>query len=384
MSSSNTVRLLHLADVHLGVKCAFLEHQAKQDERAKDFERAFRRAIELARAPENGINLVIIAGDLFDSHKPDRRLVELVKSEFALIGQAGIRVVLIPGTHDTASYRNSIYKTEKFGDAIVITDNRQSPMRLEVAQQPVSLYSVVRTPDCREVPLDRLSRVSGDGIHIGVLHAAVPDKSSMDFSDTEFTITLPTLARTRLDYVALGHFHNFKQYYPDGVTVVYPGTLEGRSFRETGERYLVTATFAQGKVLVEKTPINARTVRDETIDLARTPCAHRDELLARIEKMAGDNVIMRLAIAGTADFTFDAATIESALADKFFYLKLVDDTRVYDARWAEQYQNERTVRGVFVRRLIDRIEKARTPEEKKVLDMALKFGLLELSGPDAD
>jgi hypothetical protein len=100
--------------------------------------------------------------------------------------------------------------------------------------------------------------------------------------------------------------------------------------------------------------------------------------------MAGDNVIMRLAIAGTADFTFDAATIESALADKFFYLKLVDDTRVYDARWAEQYQNERTVRGVFVRRLIDRIEKARTPEEKKVLDMALKFGLLELSGPDAD
>ena len=42
------------------------------------------------------------------------------------------------------------------------------------------------------------------------------------------------------------------------------------------------------------------------------------------------------------------------------------------------------MRGIFVRKMIDRIEKADTNEEKNRLDMALKFGLMELAETHAD
>jgi exonuclease SbcD len=382
MTSSDTFRLLHLADLHLGAGCAFLKEKA--DERARDFERAFERAIQFAREPENGIKLVIIAGDLFDSHRPEARLVQLVKRGFATLSAAGVQVVVVPGTHDTVSYRNSVYRTEDFGDVLVALDTSEEPFALEVDGQPLFIYTAVRGPTCTTVPIDKLTRTADDGIHIGVLHAAIQPESGIEFSDSELIVTLPELARTRLDYVALGHYHDFNQYSTNGVTAVYPGTLEGRSFDETGERYLVTTTFTPHGPVVEKIPFNARTMRQETIDLDTTTCSDQTELCDRIGQMADSDTILRLTITGNAEFSLDTAAAHAMLSDRFFYLELIDETRVYSARWVEQFKSEPTVRGVFVRKMLERIGRAGSEQERKKLDMALKFGLMELAGNDAD
>jgi len=382
MTSLHAFRLLHLADLHLGAACAFLKEKA--GERAKDFERAFQRAMEFARQPENDIKLIIIAGDLFDSHRPGARLVELVKRSFATLSSAGVQVVLVPGTHDTASYRNSVYRTEDFGDVLVIPDTTEEPVALEADGQPIFIYAVVRGPTCRTVPIDKLTRTAHEGIHIGVLHAAIQPESGIEFSDSELTVTLPALARTHLDYVALGHYHDFNQYRTNDVTVIYPGTLEGRSFSETGERYLVTTTFTPHGPVVEKTPFNARTMRRETIDLDTTPCTDQTELCDKIGQMAGNDTILRLTITGSAEFSLDTAAMHEMLSDRFFYLELIDETRTYSARWVEQFKSEPTVRGVFVRKMSERIARAESEREKRKLDMALKFGLMELARNDAD
>jgi DNA repair exonuclease SbcCD nuclease subunit len=382
MSSSHVLRLLHLADLHLGAKCSLLKDRA--GERSKDFERAFERAMEFARDPENDIDVVVIAGDLFDSHKPEPRLVRLVKSEFAALREAGTQIVLVPGTHDTSSYLDCVYREEDFGDILLPVDNDECPLRLDAKDRAVYIYPVVRGPDCSEVPIEQMTRTPADGVHIGVLHAAVQAESGVDFSDTELVATIPALASTRLDYIALGHYHNFKQYRADGVTVVYPGTLEGRSFRETGERYLVTVTFDSGGPVVEKRPFNERAVYDETIDLDKTSCRNHEELCAKVEQIADNNAIMRLTISGDAEFSIDTAAVEQTLADRFFYLEVVDDTRLYNAQWVEHFKQEPTVRGIFVRKMIEKIEKARTDDEKRMLDAALKFGLMELAEAHED
>jgi len=382
MTSSNTFRLLHLADLHLGAACAFLKDKA--GERAKDFERAFERAMAFAREPENDIKLVVIAGDLFDSHRPEARLVQLVKRGFATLSAAGVHVVVVPGTHDTASYTNSVYRTEDFGDALITLDTSEEPFALEVDGQPIFIYTVVRGPTCRTVPIDKLTRTAQDGIHIGVLHAAIQPESGIEFADSELVVTLPALAGTQLDYIALGHYHDFNQYSANGVTAVYPGTLEGRSFDETGERYLVTTTFTSHGPVVEKTPFNARTVRQETIDLDTTPCSDQAELCDRIGQMADDDTILRLTITGNAEFSLDTAVARAMLSDRFFYLELIDETRLYNARWVEQFKSEPTVRGVFVRKMSEKIGRAGSERERKKFDVALKYGLMELAGNDAD
>jgi exonuclease SbcD len=382
MTSSNTFRLLHLADLHLGAPCAFLKEKA--NERARDFERAFERAMEFAREPENGIKLVIIAGDLFDSHRPEPRLVQLVKRAFATLTAAGVQVVVVPGTHDTASYTNSVYRTEDFGDIVVPLDTSEEPFALKIDDQPIYIYTAVRGPTCTTVPIDKLTRTANDGIHIGVVHAAIQPESGIEFSDSELIVTLSALARTHLDYVALGHYHDFHQYCANGVTVVYPGTLEGRSFDETGERYLVTTTFTSHGPVVEKNPFNARTMRQETMDLDTTPCSDQKELCDTIEQMADDDTILRLTITGNAEFSLDIAATHAMLSDRFFYLELIDETRVYSARWVEQFKAEPTVRGVFARKMLEKIGRTESERERKKLDMALKYGLMELAGNDAD
>ena len=382
MNSPHTFRLLHLADLHLGATCAFLKEKAI--ERTRDFERAFERAAAFARDPNNGIKLVIIAGDLFDSHRPEARLVQLVKREFAALRTAGVQVVVVPGTHDTSFYTNSVYRTEDFGDILLSLDTCEKPLPLEVAGQPIFIYTAVRGPTCGAVPLDKLTRIANDGLHIGVLHAAVQPESAMEFSDSELTVTLPALATTHLDYIALGHYHNFHEYHADDVTAVYPGTLEGKSFTEVGERYLITVTFTAHKPAVEKRPFNARTMRQETIDLDATACSDQTELCQTIGRLADKDTILRLTVTGNAEFSLDIPAAHAALSDSFFFLELIDETRLYSARRVEQFTSEPTVRGIFVRKMLEKIARAGSEQEKDKLDMALKYGLMELAGTDAD
>ena len=100
--------------------------------------------------------------------------------------------------------------------------------------------------------------------------------------------------------------------------------------------------------------------------------------------MSDENAIMKITVTGDAEFSLHTASVEQTMYDRFFHLEVVDDTRLYSAQWVEQFKHEPTVRGIFVRKMIDRIEKARTDEEKKRLDMALKFGLMELAQAHED
>jgi len=382
MGSSDALRVLHLADLHLGASCAFMKRRAADWRR--DLERAFERAMEFARDDENGINLVVIAGDLFDSHKPDPGLVELVREEFATLRDAGVHIVILPGTHDSVSPTNSVYRTEYLGDVLVLMEDGDYPVALEVGKHTVQIYGAIQTDDPQRVPLDRLSRVPAGGVHIGLLHGAVQAPPASSVSENGVVATLPALAETGLDYVAMGHHHNFKQYDAGGVLVVYPGTLVGRSFREVGERYLVTVTFTPEGPTVDKMRFNTRTIRDEIIDFDKTPCHDPEELRARIESIADKDTVLRLTVCGDAEFYVDTAALERRFSDMFFHFEVVDETCVFNTRWVEQFRRERTVRGLFIRRLADRIENAGTDEERKLLDMALKFGLRELTGKDAN
>ncbi|GIW19773.1 MAG: hypothetical protein KatS3mg065_0069 [Chloroflexota bacterium] len=99
------LRALHTADVHLGARHADLGPQASA-QRERQFA-AFRAAIDLAIAER--VDLVLIAGDLFDSNTQPRRSVERVAAELARLAAAKIRTVIVPGTHDVYD-RASIYR----------------------------------------------------------------------------------------------------------------------------------------------------------------------------------------------------------------------------------------------------------------------------------
>lgn len=92
------------------------------------------------------------------------------------------------------------------------------------------------------------------------------------------------------------------------------------------------------------------------------------------EAHAGDRNLLRLILRGEIRPEVDIRpeTIAEALAGRFFSVKVLDQTQV--AFDLERLALEKTVRGEFVRTMLQRIESAPV-EEKPRLENALRFGL---------
>src|SRR5262245_66538536 len=93
--SQGMLRLLHTADVHLGARHADLGDRAAT-QRERQFA-AFVATIDLALAEK--VDLVLIAGDLFDSNTQPRRSVERAAAQLKRLVDARLRIVIAPGTH---------------------------------------------------------------------------------------------------------------------------------------------------------------------------------------------------------------------------------------------------------------------------------------------
>src|SRR6476661_3732370 len=104
-SPTAMLKIIHTADVHLGARHDDLGEQAAI-QRERQFA-AFRATVDLAIAEK--IDVLLIAGDLFDSNVQPRRSVERVTAELKRLADARIRTVIIPGTHDVFD-RASIYR----------------------------------------------------------------------------------------------------------------------------------------------------------------------------------------------------------------------------------------------------------------------------------
>ena len=97
-----SIRLLHLADLHLGASFPSLGERG--EERARDFLSAFLRAVEYAAGEARPVEFVVIAGDLFDTHDPEEGLVAQVEAAFERLS-AVIGVALSMGPADAVVSR---------------------------------------------------------------------------------------------------------------------------------------------------------------------------------------------------------------------------------------------------------------------------------------
>src|SRR4051812_36802796 len=203
------LRLLHTADVHLGARHADLG-EAAVAQRERQFA-AFVRTIDLAIAED--VDVVLIAGDLFDSNVQPRRSVERVAAELRRLVRARIRTVITPGTHDVYD-RASVYRAY---DLPALAAPREEGMVTVLTPAQPSTYvaacdvAVVGRPfPTKRAPSGPLRDPGiADGLpgrwKVGLFHAALAIPGRTDGDDV--VITADEIAASGLDYVALGHWH---------------------------------------------------------------------------------------------------------------------------------------------------------------------------------
>jgi len=285
------MRLLHTSDWHLGRSfhgASLLDEQAE----------ALDRIVELAR--DGAVDLVVIAGDLYDRAIPPAEAVSLFTHTLARLRSAGIAVVAIAGNHDS-HVRVSVYDQLLTDLGVTIrgaVTRAAEPVLVQPGGggAPVAVYPLPYLEPMVDGPR-LLTRLVEEGAEPEAAGASEPPPSRFSHeattrlalarirrdlssrpgtrsvlvahtfvagglgSDSERELSVGQVDRVSVetfagfDYVALGHLHGSQQL--DGPRLAYSGTPLPYSFSE--ERHLKSVRIvdlaADGSPSVEVVPL---------------------------------------------------------------------------------------------------------------------------------
>ena len=380
------LRILHTADVHLGARHADLGDRAAA-QRERQFA-AFRATVDLALAEK--VDLVLIAGDLFDSNVQPRRSVERVAAELARLAEARIRTVMIPGTHDVYD-RASIYRAYDLpalagvagpDHVTVLTPDRESVQLTAldaVVHGPV--FATKRAPHSPLAGFD--ASADPQTWRIGLIHGsvAIPGRTDRD----EVVITTEEIAASGLDYLALGHWHSFQQGRAGAVVYAYAGAPEPVAVDQdrAGRVALVTLDEARGvkTVVVEERQVGR--TRFEKLDIEASTLEGQPALEAQLAARADPDLVLDVRLIGVRPDELDvhAPEVESRLADRFLALRLRDVSA--PALTAGSLPSPDTIAGAFIRDVEGRVAELEAAGDETAaaeLRDVLRLGRLLLAG----
>jgi DNA repair exonuclease SbcCD nuclease subunit len=364
------VKILHTSDLHIDWPFdKFIG--ASREQRRRDLFAAFEELCSLAIAVQ--ADVLLVAGDLFHSDQVDRSTAALVISGLSKLGEHGVKVVILPGNHDP-------------GIAGVLRKNAGLPANVFVFAgddwqlfneiEGVAIYGHPFTESkkgVRVLPELEINNQLTD-FTVGILHGTV---SGLPQAENDyFPITPKDIAECGLDYLALGHFHNYQDCSSGQTISYYPGSPERLSFNNTVDRKAVLVTLDDSGVNAQPLSLMARPYQVVDVDFNK---GELPEIFNYIQRYADNNAVARFNLTGLIEEedVLTIAKLEQHFKNSFFHLEVSDNTVIMPTGDLA----DRTVKGVFIGKILARLHNQKTnPEEKKVLIEALKIGLTVLEG----
>ncbi len=341
------IKILHTADWHLDSAFAALTGaQAAQRRREQ------RAALEQLTALAAGCDLVLLAGDLFDSARVYRDTLDAVRRFFTA---TKAEIFLAPGNHDFLA-PGSPYLSENWGENVHIFTS-PTVQRVHLERLNCDVYGAGFTAADMPPLLTDFRVADRSATNIMVLHGDVQPGSPYN------PICLAELADTGLDYLALGHIHAAQVGRVGQTVYAYPGCLMGRGFDECGEKGVLLAELAGHDVHTEQLPVAGRRYEILSVPAGDEPL---DSIRAALPaEHAGD--CYRIELTGESD-RVDPAALEEALRGEFFSLTIRDRTVPRRALWAQA--GEDSLRGRCLRELKQRYDAGDEREQETVAQAA--------------
>jgi DNA repair exonuclease SbcCD nuclease subunit len=383
------LRIIHTADVHLGARHDDLGEQAVA-QRERQFA-AFKATIDLALAEK--VDLVLIAGDLFDSNVQPRRSVERVAAELKRLADARIRSVVIPGTHDVYD-RASIYRAYDLAELAGVGPDDEMITVLDPDHPWIHLGAIDavvhgRVFATKRAPHSPLQDLPAEGAptnvtwQVGLVHGsiAIPGRTDRD----EVVITSEEIAASGLDYLALGHWHSTQTGKTGTVTYAYSGAPEAVALDQdrAGKVLLVELDDQAGNRTITVDERQVGRTRFEKAEIDAATVAAQPALIDLLAARADPDLVLDVRLIGVRrdDLDLDLDEIEKALASSFLKVRVRDAS--VPALTEGPLPSEETIVGAFIRDLEARIielDAAGAVSEAAEQRDALRLGRLLLAG----
>ncbi|MGL4368195.1 MAG: metallophosphoesterase family protein, partial [Spirochaetota bacterium] len=220
------IRILLTSDLHLGSK--------DEDTPVLHRERilTFKKILSLAKDHD----LILIAGDLFDSPSPDQSVIDEVSQLVAAASKKGTRILLTPGDKESIPGENSSPLSRLCIDRVFSDDPEAAPYLFEKNGEKLFVYGL---PAHSEKDITSIAKAAEEGFHIGLFHTQFDMTDGIEENPLA-KIKKKDIKSLALDFYALGHNHSFTLYkYIDKIIGAYPGSPEPVYCNETGDRYVI-------------------------------------------------------------------------------------------------------------------------------------------------
>lgn len=332
----NSIKLLHTGDLHLGSPMQNMGERAR--DRKGELLDTLTSIVSLAKTEE--VDAVLIAGDLFDTNKPDAETADRVYAELERLGDTKVFVVL--GNHDYCLQFNFPSNVYVFNSYIE-----------KVAFKNADIYGVsFEENHCPQCIVDGLVADSDENINILLVHGDVGADGVYNPISADF------VRNSKMDYIALGHQHTFVEEQIGGTTVAYCGVPEARAFDECGEKGVIIVNAGKGYADCRFVPLAKRQYLAVSVDI--TGAEDNIEIAERVTKqLSAKENAYDVILKGEKSTFVDCEFIKDYIEKDWYYAEVTDISQ-------EAKDEGYTLKNLFM--------------EKCKNENALKYGLSALRG----
>jgi DNA repair protein SbcD/Mre11 len=328
MTTSDPIRLLHFADIHIGMEnFGQIDSATGVNQRVLDFVQRMKQIVDYAI--DNSTDVVIFAGDAFKTRDPNPTYQREFARQVMRLTRENIPTVLLVGNHDMPIMDKrassvDIFRTLDVPNVIVGHKEELHRIQtkhgiLQVATAPWPVRSrLLQFDEHRSMTIDQLDQALENIVEQELDHLAAAidpelpavltahftvagskygsERSVMIGRDT--VIKLGAVNKPAWDYVALGHIHKHQDVnagsYPP---VVYSGNLERIDFGEEHEaKGFCWVDVRRGATTWQFIPVEARKFVTIEADATKDGDTPTEAALRAIERTPHEDAVVRVRV----------------------------------------------------------------------------------------
>ena len=357
------MKFVHIADMHFDMPFTVLSNNdlSLGNERRMEQRLVFKEIINYIK--ENSIELLFIAGDLYEHEYVNKATIEYINNLFKEIQST--QIFITPGNHDPI-LQNSYYNTFEWNENVHIFTNEIGFYEYE----NIDIYGYgFNDFYLRENILEKVNIKNKEKINILITHGSLEGGTE---EDREYNpLSKKELEMLNFDYIALGHIHKSNYSKQTNQKAIYPGSLISLGFDELGKHGMIVGDIENNKLDLEFISLDKKEFKELELDISEID--FEEELIEKINNLKlEENCYYKIILVGEKNIQINLNNIKKYLINKNI-IKLKNNTKIkYNL---EKISNENNLKGIFVKELLN----IKNTENEELINNAIEIGLESLS-----
>lgn len=363
----NKVKIAHCSDLHLNSKNCYKSSKFSYIDTINVF------LDILNECKKENVDFLLISGDLFDDVKADKFEVDTIKEK---LKNFGITTIISPGNHDPYT-TDSPYYDNNWPENVFIFKSRELKF-FEFKDLNLRIWgSAFESIYEKNSPLKKITNFDSNFINICVIHGSITNL----YNNYYCPIKISEVENSKMNYIALGHMHKRSEIKKIKNTFyAYSGAPYSRNFGETGEKGIYIGHISENSCDLRFKKICKYSYEKISIDISNAQV--NDDIikiiLEKLELLYGKSYVdnyYEITLSGNISeyLSIKVDYIKLILSKKLSFVRIIDSTDLKVD--IEKLSCRNDLKGIFVRKVLEKIENSFNDKEKKINKLALKLGL---------